>query len=362
MRIAILSHGTMPFGLQMAQECCRQGHETMFWSLSTLDRSECVGFGGIELVPKWLEKWRKVRWAYYLSSAIPLRREVRRWKPDVVLAIYMTSAGVLTGLISEAPVVLSAIGSDINEHVDSVMWRLAFRYLSRRAVGVHSVGDDISKKLSRIIGIPAEKIVTAPVGIDTRSLQFIPQASRPKNAVVISTRRHELIYDHETLLRAMKEIQELGYPVELKMIASKGFEATRRRARALGLKQVTFIERFENRDLPRVLEEANIYVSCSVADGTSQSLLEAMSVGLFPVVSDIAANAPWIVHGINGYVFPVGDHAALSKQIVEAHKNSVLRQEACARNRLIAESRADIRICVREILQHIELRLSTHGT
>ena len=66
--------------------------------------------------------------------------------------------------------------------------------------------------------------------------------------------------------------------------------------------------------------EHEIYVSTSRSDSTSQSLLEAMAAGLYPVVSDIAGNRPWIGtradaasrYGARGILVPPGDAAALA--------------------------------------------------
>ncbi|MCD6569586.1 MAG: glycosyltransferase [Deltaproteobacteria bacterium] len=49
-----------------------------------------------------------------------------------------------------------------------------------------------------------------------------------------------------------------------------------------------------------------------------EALLEAMSAGLIPVVTDIDANRPWITHGKDGYLFEAGDHQDLAKNIITA--------------------------------------------
>jgi glycosyltransferase involved in cell wall biosynthesis len=68
-------------------------------------------------------------------------------------------------------------------------------------------------------------------------------------------------------------------------------------------------------DLPGFLRAADVYVSASSSDGTSSSLLEAMASGLYPVVSDITANRPWVEHGKNGLLFAVGDAASLAEAL-----------------------------------------------
>ena len=46
-----------------------------------------------------------------------------------------------------------------------------------------------------------------------------------------------------------------------------------------------------------------IYVSASETDGTSVSMLEALSAGMICIVSDFPSNKEWINHGVNGFLF-----------------------------------------------------------
>lgn len=48
--------------------------------------------------------------------------------------------------------------------------------------------------------------------------------------------------------------------------------------------------------------QAKIWVSIPESDATSISLLEAMSMGCVPVVSDLPANREWITDGDNGLI------------------------------------------------------------
>jgi glycosyltransferase involved in cell wall biosynthesis len=54
-----------------------------------------------------------------------------------------------------------------------------------------------------------------------------------------------------------------------------------------------------------LLSQTDIYVSTSLYDGTSVSLLEAMGSGAFPIVTDIPSNREWISPGQNGFLVSV---------------------------------------------------------
>lgn len=55
-------------------------------------------------------------------------------------------------------------------------------------------------------------------------------------------------------------------------------------------------ENFEN------YRKAAIYISLPFSDGTSVSLLEAMSAGCIPVLSDLPVSHEWIQNGVNGVI------------------------------------------------------------
>ncbi len=64
------------------------------------------------------------------------------------------------------------------------------------------------------------------------------------------------------------------------------------------------------------LAQSDFYVSMTRSDGTATSVLEAMSCGAFPILSDIPANRPLVdtAAGI-GALVPADDPAALARQL-----------------------------------------------
>ncbi len=107
--------------------------------------------------------------------------------------------------------------------------------------------------------------------------------------------------------------------------------------------RATFIPGYQTDELPELLGRTDVYVSSSLSDGTSISLLEAMATGTFPVVSDIPANRPWVEHGRNGLLFPPGDDAALANCLAEALEDAQRRAEAALICRQIVLDRGDLR-------------------
>ena len=90
-------------------------------------------------------------------------------------------------------------------------------------------------------------------------------------------------------------------------------EALEREVESLNINSsVKFLGRVPHEEMPNLLAQADIYVSTSLHDGTSVSLLEAMGSGAFPVVTDIPSNREWIINGENGFLVSEDEERILS--------------------------------------------------
>jgi glycosyltransferase involved in cell wall biosynthesis len=259
----------------------------------------------------------------------------------VLFAVYLTSAGTLACLSGHPRVALSAHGSDVNDQIGSRVWRAVFRWQFRRARLVHVVSDLMARALQERAGLDARKTVVAAVGTDPRLFAFVAPAARPKGRIVC-TRAHDPLYRQDTVVRALRRLRDRDVPCHLTFGHAKGAEHTRALVEELGVADcVTFLPGYRRAELPALLAGATVYVSASRSDGTSVSLLEALSTGLFPVVSDIPANRPWVEHGRNGFLFPVGDEAALADRLAEALARPDLRAAAAPISRELVVRNGD---------------------
>jgi len=341
MKIAILTHGISPSGREYAHVFAERGHEAEVFSMSAYRPEE--GERVRVLAPWEFRPWEsRSRLVPYVRVLWFLRRALAEFRPDVVYAIYLSSAGVLACLSGHPRVVVSAQGSDILTRRGSRLWRAVWRWQARRSCFVHAVSEPIAEVL-RGAGIPLDKILVAPMGVDTARLPLIEPLKRPNAGRIICTRAHKPVYDQTTLVRALARLQARGMPFHATFFETFGVESTRALVREASLEgAVSFRPAYRLEDLPLLLAEADVYVSCSLSDGTSSSLLEAMSTGTFPVVSDIAANRPWVEHGRTGLLFPPGDDAALADRLEEALARPELRAAAAPISRAIAVEKGDL--------------------
>ena len=93
-------------------------------------------------------------------------------------------------------------------------------------------------------------------------------------------------------------------------------------------------------DLPAYYRGADLYVSASLSDGSSVSLMEALACGCPVTVSDIPSNREWVDEGVEGWFFPVEDERALAEAILAAvgSKTNLSRMAQAARKRAAAKA------------------------
>jgi glycosyltransferase involved in cell wall biosynthesis len=81
-------------------------------------------------------------------------------------------------------------------------------------------------------------------------------------------------------------------------------------------------------------------------EGFSNALIEQMAVGLPLIVTDVGGNAEAVIDGVNGYVVPVGDAAALSAALIKMYDGCEDRRAMGHASRQRAEERFSLqRMC-----------------
>ena len=191
--------------------------------------------------------------------------------------------------------------------------------------------------MAKSLGIDPEKIRTLTLGIDTEkfSLSQRPQFDKSRPLRLICTRRLESVFDHHTIIDALAALREKQVRFEMTFAGDGSLrgELTHRVEDAGLSDSVRFAGKLDNDDLPEVLGRQDAYLSASLWDGASLSLLEAMATGLFPIVSDIKANSTWLDHGVDGLLHKVGDPMDLAECIVKFYNHPEMAAEAAGRNR-----------------------------
>ena len=90
-----------------------------------------------------------------------------------------------------------------------------------------------------------------------------------------------------------------------------------------------------------IFAKARIYVGLSLSDGISTSLLEAMSMGAFPIQTSTSCADEWISPGRSGFLIRSLDADEVSRALKLALDDDVLVDEAAEFNKQVIKTKAD---------------------
>jgi glycosyltransferase involved in cell wall biosynthesis len=206
------------------------------------------------------------------------------------------------------------------------------------------------------LGIEERKISVFPMGIDETLLQNGKQREKERGGrplTILSNRNLQPIYNLPLLIRAIPLVLKEEPDARL-FIAGEGPDRENLETEARELKvhsSVHFLGRVPHEEMLTLLTHTDVYVSTSLFDGTSVSLLEAMGSGAFPVVTDIPANREWINQGENGFLVPVEAEGVLAARILQGIHDHSLVEKSRMKNLSLVEKRALWPVTIKKVKQ-----------
>jgi len=251
----------------------------------------------------------------YLTTSGRAARLVRSLRPDIVHAHWLGYA-LLGARAGCAPLVVTVHGPQIHRHRE-LLFGLAVCYLLKRTDLWNPVSEEYRRVLHDELGVPEGKILVATLGVDTEQFSPAPEMPPPDPLRIAATRTFRPRDNQETVIRGLAEWKRRGGRFTVTFAAGGAGEAEAKAlVRDLDLAdRAEFLGGYRHEDLPAILRRHHVYVTASLMDGTSISLLEAMACGLVPVISRIPANEPWVEPGESGYLFETTDPAALAEAL-----------------------------------------------
>lgn len=115
-------------------------------------------------------------------------------------------------------------------------------------------------------------------------------------------------------------------------------------------------------EMLRLYGGARIYLGLSISDAISQSMLEAIVMGAFPIQSCTACADEWVVDGLNGMIVPPEDPHAVAAALRRALTDDSLVDQAAAYNARLARDRLDNKLIQpKAVALYERVYRETHG-
>jgi glycosyltransferase involved in cell wall biosynthesis len=276
-------------------------------------------------------------------------------KSDISLFVVLGISDELSEFckLTKIPIVAFSMGYDLN---DSKMSQRLCETLSHCSGIV--VDCFLHYELMVKIGIPESNIHLTPYGCDH---QFFKKNS-PKFSDLtrlLINRGNSLNHGNHIVIQALESLKTLNYNFKATLIGdhflNDYYENLLKNLKKSG--HVKVINSVDQKELLEYMSKNWVYLSGSLSDGTSVSLLEAMSAGLIPVVSDWKTNLEWIADDYNGLVYENGNSESLVHALIrlttltENEKNLMVD-----RNQRIISERADWAVNSQSLLEFISLK------
>ncbi len=190
-----------------------------------------------------------------------------------------------------------------------------------------AINDTIIRELTAA-GVPAEKIVWLPNGVETDSIATKSSYALHQPARLIFVGRLHAQKGLDVLLTAFQQLlrQHPTHEARLQLVGEGPLRGDLTRlAEQLGIARHVHFVGQTDQVLER-LQQADIFVLPSRAEGMSNALLEAMVCGLPVVVSDIPGNIDIVAHEHDGLLFAVNDSNSLVQALASLLDQPVLRE------------------------------------
>ena len=294
-----------------------------------------------------------------------IKKLIQLHKPDMVIAERTTSYGFLAALSGVKPVAIAQQGrTDLwpEKSISLPLKKIIQYYAFKKADLIHAWGPVMTISMLQA-KVDMSKVLVLPKGIDL--VQFGNQnTANPEKICAIVTRSLMPEYRHATILKAFAILNQKGIDFVLKIVGEgTQLEKLKNLAKHLGIEnKVNFTGRILNTELPKLLQESNIYISMPITEGVSASLFEAMATNCYPIVSDITGNQSWIEHRKNGQLVTVDDSEKLAEELIWAFENRDHRAQAVSNNRTFVVKNADYITNMKIIAQkYHELINSNHS-
>lgn len=274
-----------------------------------------------------------------LARLLRLVRLLRRIRPHVVQTYFpeANTLGIYAAWLANTPAIVgtSRNTTDRKKASNRFMGRLAGKLAdcwqcnSRAAWAYEHENTDIS----------ANKLEILPNAVDLNRFSFCDESQRnrmrlhlgldPRTPIIVSVANFRPVKDLATLVNAAWHVHQ-KLPNACFLLVGDGpmLDEMQQQVHRLNLQDVVKLVGGKS-DVTPYLAAADIGVLTSLSEGSSNSLLEYMAIGLPPVVSKIPAN----LELVEGLFFTPGDARDLADKLISLSEDAAFAKQLSKRHK-----------------------------
>lgn len=267
-----------------------------------------------------------------------LRELKRKGQAQVVNAQFVYPCGVSTALAArllKIPVVLSAMGSDINLYKRFLLRRVQIKWALNCAQSVTAVTDALKEEIVKLEIAPS-KIKTIPNGVDA-SRFFVKPRNEARDLLGLDKDFKLILFvgSFDNLLGTPNTIKGSEYLIEAVSILRKEYaynfklvligegplkRVIQQKAKELGVGDiVSFLGSKPYKEIPLWMNACDVFVRPSLIDGMPNVVLEALACGR-PVVASRVGGLPSMINSKNGILVKPRDPQGIAQALKQTLK------------------------------------------
>jgi hypothetical protein len=288
------------------------------------------GNSGVDISIPWasaklsLPLWLLDRFTSDFFRGNLVKREILRFKPDLVHALELQNAGYATAVAYRALDETKRPKLLITNYGSDVYWFRQFPSHMKKLRELATFADAFSAEcvrdtaLAQEIGFKGLFMETMPnsggIKIDEEAIAAEAESSSARKTIAI--KGYQTVWGQA--LYALRAIENLapelaGYRVEIFSCNSKTISAAKRLQKSTGLEIVTHKKhKLSHAEVLGIMRRSIAYIGLSKSDGISTSMIEAMSQGAIPIQSDTSCANEWIRNGQDGFLVGFDDWQAVA--------------------------------------------------
>lgn len=245
-----------------------------------------------------------------IAGGLALRREIGRRRPDVIHAHTARAALMLSIAFPAAPVILTHHNSRLSfpPQLFKVFDRIVHSYVA--------ISEECATQTRRLARRPVRLIIN---GAAAAYRSATGRAPPPMDPTILAVGTLSDQKDYPTLIRAVHpllgQLAPHGISPRVRIVGGGApLEHFRGLVAEEGLESV--VELLGPRsDVPEIMRASDLFVNCSLYEGLSVAMIEAMMSGLPIVATDVPGNRELVIPGRNGLLVPPGNAEQLAESI-----------------------------------------------
>lgn len=275
--------------------------------------------------------------AFMFFPLLKLVKELDRHdKIDLINVHWIFPDGVAAAWIGKKlhkPVILTALGCDINLYPTMMLRRIQISRALKTADYITTVSSDLKDRIVSL-NIPVKKVKVISNGVDLDLFQIMNKKEVRTKLGIPTDRAVILTVGSQDEVKGTKYLIEAFHMMSMKMESPPlllcigdgplRLSLVSRVNHFGGGNDILFLGRKPHSDIPLWMNAADLFCLPSLREGYPNVVLEALACGIPVVASDVGA-IPEIIDDSNGRTCRKGDPRDLSRQLIEALKTSWIR-------------------------------------